>query len=164
MDLMLAQITGALDRGFHYLAVIGALTLPDQCAALESADGRSNQVRYEAWFNAWVAPKYHGWLSSFDVYRLRCGVVHQGTLGPDGMQYTRIAFGINRPNIHCNRGTVGGQTTLQLDAGMFCHEVMQSVREWYAAKHDDQNVQANMPRLLQFRPQGISAFNFPVIA
>src|SRR5688572_18572866 len=100
MELILSQISGGLTAGLHYLSVVSALMLPDHCAALESADGRSSQKKYEAWFEAWLAAKYRGWLTASDMYRLRCGAVHQGILAPTGMQYTRVVFMVDRPNVH----------------------------------------------------------------
>ena len=169
MDVILKQIDRALDRGFHYLAVVSALTLPDICAALESPDGRTTRERYKAWYNSWVKNKYP-MISDDDFYRLRCGVVHQGILGPQGMQYSRIVFtlpGHARMHACISRDNAGViESALQLDAISFCRDLMESVNEWYAAKQNDANVQKNLPRLLQFRPNGLPPHfvGLPVIA
>ena len=158
MDVILGQIERALDRGFHYLAIVSALTLPDLCAALEAANGETTKAAYRGWYDAWLAPKYP-MISRIDIYRLRSGVVHQGILGPNGMQYDRIVFTIHghgaiiHGNLSANNAGVQG-SALQLDAGIFCSDVIESVRQWYSAKKDDPIVKANMPRLLRFRPHG----------
>jgi hypothetical protein len=167
MDMILNQITGALAAGLHYLAVTAALTLPDICAALESHDGETSKSKYLAWYERWLARKYP-MVSGHDMYRLRCGVVHQGILGPNGMQYDRIVFVINVPMHCCVSAGNGGssESALQLNVSQFCRDVVESVHEWYAAKHDDAVVAKNLPRLLQFRPNGLHPhfWGIPLIA
>jgi hypothetical protein len=172
MDLILTQITRGLERWFHYLAIVSALTLPDICAAMEAEDGWSTKARYMAWWDAWMKAKYP-YMTSEDAYGLRGGVVHQGKLTKPKAHLTfdRIAFTVlpaMRPshnNISINSGG-SNESVLQLDAGVFCHDVMNSVREWYAVKKDDPNVQAHLPLLLSFRPDGIAPHfvGKPVIA
>jgi len=157
VDLILAQIERALERNCHFLAVMSTLTLPDVCAALSSPDGRSTPDSYKRWYAQWVGAKYPA-ISPQDMYMLRCGVVHQGTLGPPDMQYNRVAFMI-LPTFHCclsvqERDGVT-DSVFQVHAGTFCHDVMESVREWFATAKDDQTVKANLPRLLQFRANGL---------
>ena len=163
MDVIIRQIERGLERGFHYLAIVSSLTLPDICAALESANGQTSQPLYRAWYDAWLGPKYPD-ITSFDMYRLRCGTVHQGTFGPPGMQYERIVFMIRGKGsfIHCNIV----DNVLQLDSERFCHDMIESVKSWYNAKANDPNVQTNMPRVLQFRPNGLPPHfvGMPVIA
>lgn len=169
MDLILTQITRGLDRGFHYLAVVSTLTLPDICAALEAPDGWSTNARYKAWWDAWMLAKYP-LMTSDDAYGLRGGVVHQGKLTKPHkhLTYDRIVFTIHGGMHNCISSNNGGvdESALQLDAKIFCYDVMDGVRAWYAAKKDDPNVVANMPRVLQFRPDGLHPHfvGIPVIA
>jgi len=93
MDLILIQITRGLERGFHYLAVVTALTLPDICGALESEDGWATKPRFVAWWEQWMAPRYP-LMTAEDAYALRSGIVHQAKLAkvkPD-LTYDRIVF------------------------------------------------------------------------
>ncbi len=49
MDELLKQIAHADEAGMYLLALMGALSLPDIAAALQSPDGRTNRKRYERW-------------------------------------------------------------------------------------------------------------------
>jgi hypothetical protein len=169
MDAILNQIDRALDRGFHYLAVASSLTLPDICAALETENGETSKMLYQKWYDTWIGPKYP-MMTGTDIYRLRSGVVHQGIFGPKGMQYDRIVFMLpGRHTLHRNISShiAGGtESALQLDATIFCRDMIAGVKSWYAAKSNDPNIVANLPRVLQFRPNGIPPHfvGVPVIA
>src|SRR4029077_3839387 len=91
METILQEIEKAIDAKLYYLAIVLAVTLPDICAALESADGRTRPERYKAWYRANLASKF-SFLTEDDCYSLRCGVVHQGQFGFVNSQYDRVAF------------------------------------------------------------------------
>src|ERR1700691_2032045 len=92
MEAILKEVEHAIEAGLYYLAVATALALPDVCAALEHQDGRATDKRYKAWYDVWLAPEYP-MITAEDMYCLRCGVVHQGTIiGKPGTQYSRIVF------------------------------------------------------------------------
>ena len=81
MDDFLNQVDLAANTaGLYFLALAGALVIPDICGALESPDGKTNGARYTAWFNTNVAPKYSAGLvqlSGEDCYFFRCSFLHQ---------------------------------------------------------------------------------------
>ena len=61
-------------------------------------------------------------------------MLHQGKMGPDGMTYTRIAFSIHA-RMHESifiKQRWSKESMLMLHAATFCHDVMASVRSWYA--------------------------------
>lgn len=157
MDAILIQIERGLDRGFHYLAVTSALTLPDICGALESADGIAHKERYKTWVEMWLLPKYPQ-MTSEDLYRLRSGAIHQGRFGPGGMQYDRVIFtlaGGSHGNISRNNGgTI--DSALQLSARTFCLDMTDAVRRWYAAKEHEPQVKKNIDHVLRVRPDGLA--------
>jgi hypothetical protein len=154
MEAILYEIRSALAFGFHYFAVTASLMLPDMCAALEQADGESSQTHYRAWYDQWLSAKYPG-LSSSDIYRLRCGAVHQGIFSTRQGQI-RVVFMIDRfPVMHNIQAEHGGVVVLHLNAHEFCQDVMNSVEDWYAARQSDANVQRNLPRLMQYHATGI---------
>jgi hypothetical protein len=158
------EVEKALSAGLFYLAILTALSLPDICGALESADGQTSGAKYRAWYDLWMAKLYPE-ITSVDLYSLRCGVVHQGRLGHSKMQYARVIFTI--PNAQRNvfhRNIIND--ALNLDAVTFCRDVIKCVSDWYAAKQNDPNVQANLPRLLRLRPNGIAPYmvGMPLIA
>jgi hypothetical protein len=48
----------------------------------------------------------------------------------------------------------------------FCQAVIESAREWVIRNLDTENVKANLPRLVRYRPEGLPPFmvNVPVIS
>src|ERR1700721_2315329 len=92
MEAILKEIERAVEAGLYYLAVATPLAPPDVCAALEREDGLTKPPRYKALYDTWLAPEYP-MITAEDIYCLRCGVVHQGTvIGKTGTQYSRIVF------------------------------------------------------------------------
>ena len=89
---LLEDVHKALDSGAVYLALMGALALPDICASLEHADGRASGERYIAWFDRWVGYKYEAFLSCAQCYSFRCTMLHQGATGLPDRDYKRIVF------------------------------------------------------------------------
>jgi len=153
VEILTDEIKNALMAKLWYAALVLTLTLPDICAALESADGRSTPERYKAWYDAWLKKKYNGLMSANDLYFLRCGVAHQAKFLHPAMHYQRIFFTL-RPNgmfFHKNiwRGA------LNLDLPWFCKDVIESVEEWFAQKKTDPIVQKNLANLVQFHPNGL---------
>ena len=167
MEFILRQIEQSLDIQLHYLAVVSVLTLPDVCSALETKRGETDPKLYEKWVDERVSPTYPQ-LTGHDLYRLRCGVVHQGRLGPRGMQYDLIAFmitGAVHRNIFKHAGAQH-KSVLQLDVNLFCRDLIQIVREWYVEKTDEPNVKRNLPFVLQYRSNGLPPHiaGMPIIA
>ncbi len=59
--------------GLYFLALHGALTLPDICGALESDTGTASGAKYKAWLRANVP----GLASDAElIYGLRCSLLH----------------------------------------------------------------------------------------
>jgi hypothetical protein len=164
VESIIREIENAIAAGLYYVALVTSLSLPDVCAALESPDGETSGTKYKAWYDAWMAPMYPQ-MTSLDLYSLRCGLVHQGRMGHPQMQYARILFTV--PNL---QGNVYHQNilndVLNLDAGIFCRDMIECVRSWYAAMQNDACVQANLPRLVQFRAHGLAPYmvGMPLIA
>lgn len=46
MEEMIRQIRAASVAGLYYLALFGALTLPDICGALAASDGKASKTKY----------------------------------------------------------------------------------------------------------------------
>jgi hypothetical protein len=55
---------------------------------------------------------------------------------------------------------------LNLDVMIFCHDVMDGVRDWLRANQNNAVVQINLARIVQFRPQGLAPYmvGMPLIA
>jgi hypothetical protein len=158
------EIEKALSADLYYLAILTALSLPDICAALESDNGETSGAKYKAWYDAWMAKLYPE-ITSVDLYSLRCGIVHQGRLGHAKMQYSRVLFTIPNAQRNVFHRNIFNDA-LNLDAVVFCRDVVRCVSEWYEAKHNDPNVKANFPRLLRLRVNGLAPYmvGVPLIA
>jgi hypothetical protein len=163
METVLQEIERALQARVYYLALVVALTLPDICAALESPDGQTDRDRYKVWYNANLGGRY-GALTDADCYSLRCGVVHQGRFGHPKMGYGRVVFSLPGTGIFLHNNIVND--ALKLDVGQFCRDMVQAARRWFASKQNDPTVQANLPNLVQLRPQGLAPYivGMPLIA
>lgn len=158
MHAIVNEIEATLGAGFYYVSIAMALSLPDMCAALESADGQTTGPKYRAWYNTWLAAKFNN-ITAEDMYRLRCGVVHQGRFGHPRMQYSRIIFTLPGPN-HFHNNIF--DDALNLDARTFCLDILSVVKAWYDAHAADQIVAENSSKLLQYRPNGLLPYMFGV--
>lgn len=160
IEQLLVEIENALKARFYFLALVLAVALPDICAALESESGETSSVQYKRWYNDNVASRIPG-LTNVDAYSLRCGVIHQGKFGHPKMQFDRLLFFLPGPVVglavstHLNHdGTYSGSISVV----EFCKYFIQAVRDWYKAKHNDPNVRENLPRLVQYRPNGLAPY------
>jgi hypothetical protein len=156
MEVITKEIEQALTAGLYYLAIVTVLSLPDVCAALESQNGESSGAKYKAWYDTWMAVRYPE-ITGQDLYSLRCGVLHQGRLGHSKMQYSRVLFTVPNPQKNLYHRNIANDA-LNLDALQFCRDMIECVSAWYAAKQGDPNVQANLPRLVQFRANGLAPY------
>jgi hypothetical protein len=156
MEAILSEIESALRAGLYYLALAIALSLPDVCAALESSDGTTSGPQYKAWYDRGMAPQYPR-VTSTDMYSLRCGVIHQGRFGHDNLQYSRILFTLPNPQRNVFHNSVVNDA-LNLDACIFCRDIMANVSRWYDAQKNSATVRANLPRLLRLYPHGLAPY------
>jgi hypothetical protein len=157
METLFQEIERALQAQLYYLALIAALSVPEICAALESPTGdtagRSGQA-YKNWYNANLAARL-SWLKDVDCYSLRCGVVHQGRFGNPNMQYGRAIFVLPGGNVFSNCVFNDAYVFSVVE---FCRTIVDAARQWFSAHHNDANVQANLPRLVQYHASGIRPY------
>jgi hypothetical protein len=154
VEEILKEIEKALAANLHYLAIVMAVTLPDICAALESADGRSDTQRYKNWYDANMA-NYFGALTGDDLWSLRCGVVHQGRFGLAGAQYARVVFAL--PGSATFLNCIFNDAYFY-SAEEFCRTAISAVREWITKKGEDPIVKANLPNLVRYHPNGLAPY------
>jgi len=168
MEDFLNQVDLAANTaGLYFLALAGALVIPDICGALESPDGITNGARYIAWFIANVAPKYSAGLvqlSGEDCYRFRCSFLHQGTTVHPKASYTRIIF--LEPG-----GPIMGHMNilndaLNLDIPTFCHDMTDAARNWMASQTGTEPYESNRKVFVTRYPEGLApyAVGMPVIS
>lgn len=161
METIIDEIIGTLDAGFSYCAISMALSLPDICASLQlpaEANTRDSvKSRYQQWFTKYLAEKYQ-FLTPEDVYSLRNGVVHQGSFGHKNSQFERVVFTIRDETrgMHNNLVDFDGRKFLQLNARVFCEDVIEAVRKWQADTASNKDVDRNMSRVVQAHPDGYS--------
>jgi hypothetical protein len=156
--LVLLEIEGALKAHLYYLALMSTLTLPDICAALEDKDGRTNQTKFEAWYNKHLAPHY-GFLTASDCYGLRCGVTHQGIIKTDTTrqksQHKRVLFMLPNTQAKYTNSQFIDSEVYVTDLVEFCRDVVARVKAWARAENGNPVVKANAARLMHYYHEGL---------
>ena len=156
LEIILKDIEKAVREGTWYLALAGALSLPDICSMLEQPpeEAWSTRAKYAAWYdkNSPVVPH----LTGDDCYSLRGGVLHSGKFGHKRQRYDRIVFTTpdSRMRLHGALSIRDGVTYLAVDLEMFCGSIILAVRRWYERHKDDQNVRQNVANIVRYRPLG----------
>jgi hypothetical protein len=155
------QVEDAVNHGLYYVALFGALALPDICGAMETSDGKATKTRYISWFDRYVAPKYTTrsttTLSGTDAYYFRCSMLHQGRTRHSSSTYSRILFlepGQYQNGPHNNVMN----DALNIDVSTFCADVVEGARSWLAAAEHSANFERNYPLFVQRYPGGLSPY------
>jgi hypothetical protein len=171
MEAILKEIRGAFQARLYYLALMLCLALPDICAALESDKEKTSEKQYKAWVKAWLRGHTNAALTPDDLYRLRCGVLHQGRLahrelGRPGIRYKRVAFAVDVLMQKVYLPNKRSAEVLVININLFCKEMVESVEAWHIAHKDRQIVVDNMKGLVQFRPNGLLPYldNVPCVS
>jgi hypothetical protein len=164
VDRLLQEITFAAELGLFYLALFGALALPDICGGMESPNGQANEKKYIDWFDKWVAPKYDGMVSGQDCYGFRCSMLHQARARPHKGSFSRVIFlEPNTRGIFMHRNILND--ALNLDIGTFCGDVVAGARGWLPTVEASADFQANLSAFMTRHPNGIAPYivGMPVI-
>lgn len=164
MEEMIRQIRAALNEKIYYLALFGALTLPDICGALESVNGQSTEARYKDWFRANV-PEYRN--SADLIYGLRCSFLHQGSAIPHKNPYP-VAFMYPSPSVDQfdNFSTeINGDAVEWIGIPSFVEAVCRATEAWFTRSGTSGNVPNNLSKFVRYRPEGFPPHvSSPVIA
>lgn len=165
VEEIIRQIRAASTAGLYYLALFGALTLPDICGALASSDGRASKSKYTAWLRDNV-PEQAG--DANEIYGLRCSLLHQGRTLPHGGTFP-IASVVPLPGVgqlHNLSTEVNGERVGWLSIPMFVDEVTRGAEEWFRNFGTTQTVARNMEKFVRIRPEGLPphVVGTPVIA
>ncbi len=150
------EILRAFTLGNYYLALLGSFQIPEICSSLQSVEGTTSKQRYKDWSEEWFLSRYN-LITSTDLYSMRCGVVHQGKFGHENMQYERVLFTlptVQRIVLHNNVIN----DALNLDASIFCNDMVDASLRWWTERKHDFNVQANLSRLISIYPDGMPPY------
>lgn len=156
LDSLLNEICTACNNGLCQLALTMTFALPDICVSLSSQDGRSTGARYVEWCQNNLDDRF-SFVTGEDLYSMRCGVLHNGRLGELKHSVARVLFTLPSTN--------GGvyENNLIEDAYFYgavelCRNFADVVRAWYYKNANDPIVKANLPRMMQYHPNGIPPY------
>lgn len=152
---LLNEINAAAANGMPFLAVTMAVALPDICAALASADGRTSQARYKEWCDDNLSGAHFTFVTPEDLYSMRCGVLHNGRFGDLKHNVARVIFALpgNATFVDCQFNDAYVYSVVN-----FCQNITHAVYLWLEANKSDATIQANLPRLMQYRPGGLAPY------
>ncbi len=159
---LLDEINAAATHGLPFMAVAMAVALPDICVSLSSIDGRSDASRYKDWCRNHLGSEF-AYLTPEDLWSMRCGVLHNGRFGDMKHNVQRVIFALPG-NATWTNAILDDVYFYSVDA--FCRNLTQAVRQWLERHLSDPTIQANMPRLMQYRPAGLAPYvvGVPVLA
>jgi len=169
VDEFFSQVGTAANSRMYFLALAGALMIPDICGALESADGEATGSRYTVWFDRHVAP-LHAYagppvLDGRTCYQFRCSLLHQGTTQHPRSSYSRILFvepGATTNVLHMNVVN----DALNIDVHSFCIEMVQAALTWRQSVAGTEPYETNLVKFVTRYPNGLPPYigGVPVIS
>jgi hypothetical protein len=164
VDELIRQIRLAAQNELFYLALFGALAIPDICGALGSDDGKTTGSKYKQWLRENVPSQAN---EADSIYGLRCSLIHQARAYPHGGSFP-IAFAYPSskvPQLHNLSTVVNGDQVGWISIPMFIDEVCRGAEAWLAKFGDTSAVAKNYEKFARFRPEGLPPhFSGPVIA
>jgi hypothetical protein len=171
LDVIASEIERAIDAGLYYVAIAVSLSLPDICSVLTDEPGKvwSTEKKYVGWCKDNLEERFYN-LTGEDIYRLRGGVLHQGSVfGHPKSRFNAVLFTVPNKNemvYHENTFEHDGKRAVNLDVRIFCHTIIGAAREWYEANKNHAHVKINIENLVRFRPEGLAPYmvGMPLIA
>jgi len=156
VEELLNQISWAAEKGLYFLALAGALIIPDICGALEQNDGQASTRSYVEWFDRNLNRMPGG--PNFDgesCYRFRCSLLHQGTTQHPKSRFKRVLFvepGAISGVIH----NIYGENALIIDVREFCLEMVRAAAQWKATVVGAEPYETNVLRFVTRYPTGLA--------
>ena len=174
---VLDQIDSASRMGLYYLALMGALAIPDMCGKLETPNVCVKE-RWSRWYEENIdsfylsnSPSGAVWLSGADAYQFRCSFLHEGSAqSRPETAHGRIIFvepGNLAGPVHLNGIEFGGVRALTLDVSTFVSDVTSAARHWLDRVEGTEPFETNFSsRFVRRYPEGFPGFigGVPVIA
>lgn len=146
---LLKEINEAAQGGLPFLAVAMTVALPDICASLISPDGRTSGDRYKQWCDENLVPTgKFDFVTSHDLYSMRCGILHNGRFGDLKHSVGRVIFSLPGQGsfVNCQVNDAYFYSVRE-----FCLAFTDAVYCWFEAHRSDPKLQRNLPRLMQYR-------------
>lgn len=165
MNELIAQIRAANAAGLYYLALFGALVLPDICGALASKEGTASGAKYKDWITKNVREQA---VSADELWGLRCSLLHQGRALPSSGVFP-IAFTLpigDGPQLHNLSTVVNDHQIGWMSIPMFVEEVTNGAERWLQRFGHTKRVRTNAEKFAHIRPEGLPPHveGFPVVA
>lgn len=169
MDEFFRQVAVTANSGSYFLALAGALVVPDFCGALESPNGKTDGPRYKTWFDKQVAPTYAFGgtpiLTGETCWRFRCSLLHQGTTQSPDSGYSRVIFvepGATTSVLHMNVLN----DALNIDVRQFCLDMVRAALAWRAGVAGTEPYETNIKKFVTRYPNGLPPYivGVPVIS
>lgn len=162
MDELIRQIREASTSGLFYLALLGALSLPDICGALASDDGKASPSKYKSWLQDNVPQQAGG---ADEIYGLRCSLLHQGRAMPHGSHFPIAFMHPAAGQLHNLSTEVNGDRVGWLSIPIFVDEVTRGAESWLSQFGTTRTVKRNLAKFARLRPAGLPPHvSGPVIA
>jgi hypothetical protein len=153
---LLNEINKAAEGGLPFLAVAMTVALPDICVSLASQDGRTNGKAYKAWCEENLPQDKFSFVTPDDLWSMRCGVLHNGRFGDMKHNVGRVIFAL--PNSGFTIVNSQFNDAYVYSVVDFCRLFTEAVYHWFEANREDTTVNANLPRLMQYRPGGMPPY------
>ncbi len=154
---LLNEINKAAANGMPFLAISMAVALPDICASLEAPDGRTDRERYKAWCDSNLPRERFSFVTSDDLYSMRCGVLHNGRFGDLKHNVARVIFlpadGRGNAFINCQMNDAYFYSVVE-----FCRAFTDAAYHWFEANRNNSIIESNLPRLMQYREGGFPPY------
>lgn len=158
MDEYLGNLMSASRTGLHWLAVQGALTLPDVCGALGYPNGRASGPRYRHWWDANMPSGYADHMPGERAYAFRNSLLHQGSARHERRPHDRIVLMEPRPDgniVHLGTHINGESVAHVIYAPFLVRDVVIAARMWLDERRSDATVNRNLERFARRHPDGL---------
>jgi hypothetical protein len=112
--------------------LLGTLSLPGVCAAMEYPGGFAKPDHCELWFNTRLGQKYRDKLTGKQCYQFRSSMLQEEPMLRQRLSSDRVVFVIPGsgssvgPTMRANRAT-------GLDLHTFCCDMTHAIQEWLKA-------------------------------
>lgn len=165
MDFFIQEIKKALDVKCFYAAFHLAITLPAMCAAAENPHVKKGKDREK--YTNWCSKNFPNANAEL-LYRLRCGMVHEGSLFKDKKEkYDRVLL-TTEGNLIVHNCVIqyNNESCYVINIPIFCKEIIEAVKRWIDNTKNDVNIARNIDKMAKMYSLGVSPYivGVPVVA